>query len=93
MKIAKVLVDTKVYFKGNSQIIPAGTTYPEDALIVKENKELFVFETTAKEEPKKQPKRKGKKKEELKEELLIEEPVSVLEVTEVTEVEKTTEEK
>jgi hypothetical protein len=96
MKIAKVLVDTKVYFKGNSQVIPAGTTYPEDALIVKENKELFVFETPAevvKEEPKKQSKRKGKKKEEPKEELLIEEPVSVLEVTEVTEVEETTEQK
>jgi hypothetical protein len=88
-----------VYFKGNSQIIPAGTSYPEDALIVKENKELFVFETAApaeatKEEPKKQSKRKSKKKEEPKEELLIEEPVSVLEVTEeLTEVEENTEEK
>jgi hypothetical protein len=114
-KTVKVLRDTKVYFKGNSQVIKAGASYPEDAQIVQENKHLFVSEEPKKEAPKKvQPKKEEPKKEEpkkeepkkntkrskkedkkpeLKEELLIEEPVSVLEVTEEFEITEESEEK
>jgi len=37
-----VIKDTKVYFKGNSQVILEGTVYEADAEIVKQNPKLFI---------------------------------------------------
>jgi len=83
--MAKVLIDTKIYFKGNSQIIPAGTVFDDNAEIVLKNKDKFVFEDkkehkTQTKEVKKPAKNRKVKKEEPKEELLIEAPVSELDV-------------
>ncbi len=81
--MAKVIIDTKIYYKGQSQTIPAGTVYPDNATIVLENKEKFVFDEAPKKvEVKKEAPKKVEVVEELKEELLVESPVSVLDITE-----------
>lgn len=74
----KVLNETKVFWKGNSQVIPAGTTYPDDAEIVLANPTLFVTVEVAK-----APKKAAKV--ELKEELLVEAPVAAVTIEVVEE--------